>query len=156
MPIRLADILKDTKTVTFSYEGEEVTVEYRHNALTPVLRIALAAGPTYFRARREPLEPAEPKGKGKKKPTPAQAAAERDRWWQDALAESLGYLDVLAKLLVSWDVLGDDGQPLPVSTQMLEQFPLSFINAIVGAILTDGLPNPQSGEDLPDTSPPTD
>ena len=152
MPIRLADILKDTKTVTFTYEEDEVTVEYRHNALTPVMRIALAAGGNYIRSKRQAATPA--KGKGKKGEQPAQA--DGDSWWQDALAEMQEYLGTVASLIVNWDVLGDDGQPLPVTPALLEQLPLSFINAVVSAMLMDGLPNPRTGENSPGISPPTD
>lgn len=155
MPIRLSDIYKDSKTVGFEYDGETVTVEYRHNALTPVMRIKLAAGSDYIRSRRNAhLQPETQKpARHSKKPAPA---VQVEAWWQDALAESQEYLSTLAGLLVAWDVLDDDGQPLPVTVEWLEKMPTSFINAVSTAMLMDGLPNPRKGKDLPATLPQTD
>ena len=149
MPIQLADILKDTKTTTFDYEGNECTIVYRHKALTPIMRVLLGAGSEYIRSKRESQQPKSPtKKKGKQVDTGVN--------WQDLVADVHEYLGAIAGLLVSWDVLDDDGEPLPITVEWLEHLPMSFINSIAGAMLTDGLPNPQNGKVSPDTLPPMD
>lgn len=147
MPIQLADILKDTKTTTFDYEGNECVIVYRHKALTPIMRVLLGAGSDYLRSRREATQPKPKAKKGK-------AAAGTD--WHEVVADMQEYLGAIAGLLVEWDVLDDAGDPLPITVAWLERLPMSFINAIAGAMLTDGLPNPQTGKVSPDTLPPMD
>lgn len=145
MPIQLADILKDTKTTAFDYEGNECVIVYRHKALTPIMRVLLGAGSDYLRSRRESQQP-KPKKKGK--------AGGAD--WHEVVADMQEYLGAIAGLLVEWDVLDEAGDPLPITVEWLERLPMSFINAIAGAMLTDGLPNPQTGKVSPDTLPPMD
>lgn len=145
MPIQLADILKDTKTTSFDYEGNECVIVYRHKALTPIMRVLLGAGSDYLRSRREA---AQPKPKAKK----GKGGAD----WHEVVADMQEYLGAIAGLLVEWDVLDDAGDPLPITVEWLERLPMSFINAIAGAMLTDGLPNPQTGKVSPDTLPPMD
>jgi hypothetical protein len=146
MPIQLSDILKDTKEITFDYEGNECTIVYRHKALTPIMRVLLGAGSDYIRSKRESQQP---KKKGKKGEAPGVN-------WQDLVADVHEYLGAIAGLLVTWDVLDDEGEPLPITVEWLEHLPMSFINSIAGAMLTDGLPNPQNGKVSPDTLPPMD
>ena len=148
MPIQLADILKDTKTTAFDYEGNECVIVYRHKALTPIMRVLLGAGSDFIRSRREA---AQPKPKPKKGKAGATAVD-----WHDVVADVQEYLGAIAGLLVEWDVLDDAGDPLPITVEWLERLPMSFINAIAGAMLTDGLPNPQTGKVSPDTLPPMD
>lgn len=147
MPIQLADILKDTKTTSFDYEGSECTIVYRHKALTPIMRVLLGAGSDYLRSRRESQQP-KPKAKKGKGGSGAD--------WHEVVADMQEYLGAIAGLLVEWDVLDDAGDPLPITVEWLERLPMSFINAIAGAMLTDGLPNPQTGKVSPDTLPPMD
>lgn len=146
MPIQLADILKDTKTTTFDYEGSECTIVYRHKALTPIMRVLLGAGSDYLRSRREATQPKPKAKKGK--------GGGAD--WHEVVADMQEYLGAIAGLLVEWDVLDEAGDPLPITVAWLERLPMSFINAIAGAMLTDGLPNPQTGKVSPDTLPPMD
>lgn len=148
MPIQLADILKDKKTVTFDYEGNECTIVYRHKALTPIMRVLLGAGSDYIRSKRESQQPKPKKGK-----KGAEAPAVN---WQDLVADVHEYMGAIVGLLVEWDVLDDAGETLPITVEWMERLPMSFINAIAGAMLTDGLPNPQTGKVSPDTLPPMD
>ena len=152
MPIQLADILKDTKTTSFDYEGNECVIVYRHKALTPIMRVLLGAGSDYLRSRREAAQP-KPKPKAKKGKQGEDAPVVN---WHEVVADMQEYLGAIAGLLVEWDVLDDAGDPLPITVEWLERLPMSFINAIAGAMLTDGLPNPQTGKVSPDTLPPAD
>ena len=47
----------------------------------------------------------------------------------------------LAEIVESWDVLGDDGQPLPVSAEVLAGLGLDVTSKLTRAILDDLLPN---------------
>lgn len=52
-----------------------------------------------------------------------------------------GVADELAKIIVSWDVTGDDGKPLAVTADLLHEFPTRFLLACVSAIGGDARPN---------------
>lgn len=47
----------------------------------------------------------------------------------------------LAEIVVSWDLQDDDGQPLPVSADVLAPLGLDFTSKVTRAILDDLLPN---------------
>lgn len=152
MAIQLSDILKETKTVSFDYDGETCTIEYRHKALTPVVRMLLWGGNEAIRARKTP--PAEPPAPSKKRGKAA-LVEEQVATWKVVFAEHDEYMGTVAGLLVSWDVM-DGASPLPITVEGLSQLPGDFIKALANAMLSDGLPNPQSGENSPGTSPQTD
>lgn len=61
--------------------------------------------------------------------------------------------EALAGLLVSWDVLGDDGDPLPIDRPTLRSLPARFLTAIFEAIKADQEPEvddrKNSGATLP-------
>lgn len=132
MPLKLADLKKSTKAVTFEFLGESVTVVYRHRVLTPVLRLQLVGGWTMF-------------DDGDTAALTVGRAVEINR----------EYLAALAGLLVEWDVIGDDGRPLTPSAELLEQFDEEFVRALVAALVRGEQVDPPSGEDSPATSPPT-
>lgn len=155
MPIQLSDMLKETKTVSFDYDGETCTIEYRHKALTPVVRMVLWGGNEAVRARREGhAQPADQPAAGKKRGKAAIVEAQVSAW-KNMFAETDEYLGTVAGLLVRWDVM-DGASPLPISADGLAQLPGDFIRALTNAMLSDGLPNPPNGENSPGTSPQTD
>lgn len=45
-----------------------------------------------------------------------------------------GISDALAKLLHSWDLEGDDGQPYPVTREALRYLPFDFLATVLGHI----------------------
>lgn len=59
------------------------------------------------------------------------------------IGESL--MTLLAAALVSWDLLGDDGKPLPVTVETMRVLPLSFLAKLVQAVTADMRPNAPSG-----------
>lgn len=140
MPIRLADIYKDSKTVTFEYEGSEVTVEYRHKKLTPVNRVALMAGSEFFQERKPATKP----GKGKK-------PQETGLSWRDVMDGNERFYGLVAEIIVSWDVLDEEGQPLPVTVEWLGMLPQDFLSGMIVALIADGRANPTKGENSPGT-----
>lgn len=155
MPIQLSDMMKETKTVSFDYDGETCTIEYRHKALTPVVRMVLWGANEAIRARREgATQPAEQPAAGKKRGKAA-LVEEQVAVWKRVFAENDEYMGTIAGLLVRWDVM-DGASPLPISVEGLSQLPGDFIKTLANAMLSDGLPNPPNGENSPGTSPQTD
>lgn len=53
---------------------------------------------------------------------------------------------VLAPMLVSWDLLDEDGTSLPTDEATLRQLPTEFLSRVVEAITENMRPNPTSGE----------
>lgn len=134
MPLKLADLRKETRAVTFPFAGESVTVVYRPRLLSPVLRVQLLGGAGMF------LE-----------------GEEAERVTLGRFVEvNREYCAALAGLLESWDVLGDDGEPLPATAEWLEQFDAEFVRALVAAIVQDQRVDPRNGETSRATSPVAD
>jgi len=127
MPLKLTELRKTTRTVTFSYSGEDVTVVYKPGLLTATRRLRMLYGSGAY------LEMDRPQAR-------------------DVLTGWESYHTDLAALLVSWDVLGEDGKPCDPTAALLEQFPQSFINALVGALIDDQSVDPQNGKPSADTS----
>lgn len=46
----------------------------------------------------------------------------------------------LVKLVASWEVLDDDGAPLPVTVEVMDGFPIDFLVAIMRAINEAAIP----------------
>lgn len=51
---------------------------------------------------------------------------------------------VLADVLASWDVLGDDGKPVKPTTELLMEFPVDFLNLVSQAVAGDMRPKEPS------------
>jgi len=52
---------------------------------------------------------------------------------------------LLREILVSWDLLDDNDQPLPVDERTLRGLPITLLSRVAEAISDDMRPNPQSG-----------
>lgn len=129
MPLKLTDLRKATRAVTFSFAGEDVTVVYKAGLVTAERRLRMLYGSHAY------LE--------KEKSTAHEVLAGWGAYHKD-----------LAELLVSWDVVGDDGKPCKPTAELLAQFPQSFIDALVTALVDDQSANPQSGKGSGATSQP--
>lgn len=130
MPLSLKHLRQAERGTSFQYDGETVNIVYRANMIGPITRIKLAAGDAYFKGVRNGEEEAT---------TP-------DSWWRTPFEEISDYIQTLVDVLVSWDVLGDDGKPVPISFEFLGELPLSFLTALAGAVLLGESPNPTNGE----------
>lgn len=53
----------------------------------------------------------------------------------------------LAEIITSWDILDDEGQPLPVSEEVIATFGLDVVSKVTRAILDDLLPNRTTAPD---------
>ena len=51
---------------------------------------------------------------------------------------------ILSEVIISWDVLDDDGQPLPPTIDLLMDLPLAFLSAVSVGIGEDMRPEGQS------------
>lgn len=134
MPISLSDLFRGTKKVGFQWEEDDVVVEYNFNLLTPPRRLFLATS-------------------GQSSPV---VVSEQAPWWEAVRERRDRYLDCLVEILVSWDVLGDDGNPVPISRETLDSFPAAFVAQIAETVLLDGVVNPQRSENSSDSSPQED
>lgn len=74
--------------------------------------------------------------------TPQVEAQFRRAAREDRNGEAL--VTFLQPLLLSWDLLGEDGQPLPITEETLQTLPLAFLAQLVEAIGADTAPNPTS------------
>jgi len=100
MPIQIADLMRDERTCTVSYQGESAQVTYRPGAYTPAVEDAF------------------------------QTALETNR-------PSRGVAEMLAGVLVSWEVVDEAGQELAVEVEFLIKVSSSFLFAVIGAITAD-------------------
>lgn len=131
MPISLSDLFLGSKRVVFKWGEDSVTIEYKHNLLTPPRRLFLATS-----------------GHSSEMPV-----TEDSPWWAEIRDRRDKYLECLVDVLVSWDVLGDDGEPVPISYETLDDLPAAFVAAIAEAILLDGIVDPQRSETSSDSLP---
>ncbi|MBP8291935.1 MAG: hypothetical protein KAX65_04130 [Caldilineaceae bacterium] len=127
MPVKLKDLKKATKKTTFPYGADSVTLTYRPAAITP--RVQFVAGALVALS-------------GKQVDLAGLAPEARNAIVQERMAassEAIGdYLDMLTEIIVTWDVLGDDGKPLPVTADIMADFPYEFINALFAAVQSGG------------------
>lgn len=54
---------------------------------------------------------------------------------------------VLSRLLVKWDVMLDDKQPVPITKEALDELPPALLNAVIKAITSDMFPGEASAVD---------
>lgn len=52
---------------------------------------------------------------------------------------------LLVDVLASWDLLGDDDQPYPISVESLSRLPTLFLSRVAEGIMRDIAPNLPSG-----------
>lgn len=104
MPISLANIKNDKRTVTVNYFGDTCEVTYKPSALTPTVENEL----------------------------------------REAEDNSV-LIDTLCDMLTAWDVLGEDGAPLPIEVKVLNSLPNALLGAIMQGCREDMLPKSKSG-----------
>jgi hypothetical protein len=63
---------------------------------------------------------------------------------------------LLLPLLVEWDILNDDGTPLPLTREGLGKVPLVFLNRIADEMTNASRPSRDEGKGSPATSPQAD
>lgn len=70
----------------------------------------------------------------------------RLREYSDDQRGGAALVALLADCLVEWDLLDDEGQPLPLDTKTLSQLPVIFLGHLAQAITEDMRPNlPSAG-----------
>lgn len=119
MAVKFRDLLKETKRVTFDYDGESVTIDYHPGAITPQMQL-VAVG---MQALGDE--------KGEMAPGTMQALMN-------------DYVNVIVTMVKTWDVLGEDGVALPVDKQWVSRMPLAFLSAVFAAAVGDMRPNEKS------------
>lgn len=133
MPLKLADLGKTTRDATFTYEGSTVHLKYRPSALTARVQMSSASlvtlGREFAGSEDDPDD------------------VKRDRLISaaESVLEALGdYTEVLTKMVAEWDVLGEDGKPIPISAEVIRDLPLDFVYEMFGAIMKANNPNAKS------------
>lgn len=111
MGMKLTDLRNKTASVAVEFEGDTLTVNYRPNALTPQAKLMVFRGQDGGKTQ-----------------------AERERSANDFAAG-------LASIIESWDLLGDDGKPLPVTTELLLALPDALLAAIWVGMIEGNRPN---------------
>lgn len=122
MPIRLSDVMKESRKAEFEFSGETVTVEFRQNAVTPqfsemILRF-----------------------------TELDALEDKQESFRAETALTTDLVEALVWLVLAWDVLGDNGKPIPITKANLRRLPNQFLYAVLSGILGINRPNEQSVE----------
>lgn len=77
------------------------------------------------------------------------------RFQQEMEGDKNATVRALVTLLADWDLLGDDGQPLAITEDILEDVGYALLNQIFKALLDDLVPNAPSGDGSSNTSPDT-
>ncbi|MBI1756204.1 MAG: hypothetical protein HYR64_03755 [Fimbriimonas ginsengisoli] len=63
---------------------------------------------------------------------------------QDGPAPAQALADALSRLLVSWDLEGEDGEPYPTSLEALLEVPVPVLGEVFRAIAQAMVPKPKS------------
>lgn len=114
MPIKIADLRKETRPVSMEWEGETVNLKYRPGAVTAQMQMSAAGIATV----------------GDKADLIVEYVGD--------------YVESMALLIAEWDVMGEDSKPLPITVDNLRQMTLPFLFAIFGAIMGAYNPNARS------------
>ena len=109
MPLRMAHVVKNQRTLTVPFDEGELNVIYKPNTVT----VRLERQWTGIEGAKEAIDAA---------------------------------VDVILTLVDSWDLLGEDDQPVPLTRDALEEVPGVILNRIVQSIMADQRPNPPSGK----------
>jgi len=129
MPIVLEKLKDETRPLTASYLGAEVSFTYRHNLLT-------IARDEELRAKQSAIKP-KPKKKDEEKDEEAEAL-------EKSIAAEQWIIDYVKEFVASWDVLleADDVKAAPIDDDVLKLLPAGLLGAMVEAIQADQRPTP--------------
>lgn len=119
MGVKFRDLMKETKQATVDFGGETVNFSYRPSAITPQMQLVAV--------RMQSM------GDDKEENVPSDIG--------DLMED---FVQVICNLIFEWDVLGEDGKPLPVNENWVSQMPLSFLSALFGAAVENMRPNDKS------------
>jgi hypothetical protein len=112
MGIRLSAMLANTTELTVPFDGEDVQVCYRPNAVTLDLSDKMEAD-----------------AKAASEDHPEETGEDRTRYsWLVAN---------LQPVMEWWDVLEDDGSRMAPTDTNMRRMPINFLNAVLAAILKD-------------------
>lgn len=88
------------------------------------------------------------------KPSAINAAQEEREIADKATGRTImAYINSLVETVTSWDLLDDDGQPLPITKEALAPFGFGVVRHIFDEIIRDSLPNQKTRSTSSDGSP---
>jgi len=104
MPIKIGDLSKDVRDISFVFADETINLSYKVGKYTGDAELRLSEAQT----DKQPVN---------------------------------GLVNLLDGMLVSWDVLEDDGEPMMVTLENLRRLPVTFLADMTNAITEDMRPN---------------
>ena len=104
MPIKIGDLSKEVREISFVFADETVNLSYKVGKYTGEAELRLSEAQT----DKQPVN---------------------------------GLVNLLDGMLVSWDVLEDDGKPMPVTVENLRRLPVNFLAEVANTITEDMRPN---------------
>jgi len=119
MGVKFRDLMKETKKASVEYDGETVNFFYRPSAITPQMQLVAVRMQTM--------------GEDKEDSKPSD---------MESLMED--FVTVICNLVSEWDVLDENGIPLPVNAAWVSQMPLAFLSALFSAAVENMRPNDKS------------
>jgi hypothetical protein len=111
MGMKLADLRSKTASVKVEFGDDTLTVNYRPNAITPNAKLMIFRGMDGGATQ-----------------------AERENAFDD-------FATGMAEIIESWDLLGEDGKPLPVTKDLLLSLPDALLGAIWFGVVGGNRPN---------------
>ena len=127
MSIKLHNLMKEERSVTFEYEDEKVTIKYRPAAITPQMQ-SVAARMQVMGAKSDDA------AKDKTGTVDVAASQEMNSLMYD-------FVDMMCVLIASWEIIDEDGKELPVKPELAMRMPLNFLMALFKATMDDMRPN---------------
>lgn len=104
MPLNLANIKNDKRTLTITTMWGDCEVTYKPSALTPTVEDEMRAAD-----------------------------------------DTRALIDTLCDMLLAWDVLDDEGEPLPITPAVLSAIPNALLGAIMQGCREDMIPKARNG-----------
>jgi len=124
MPIKFSDLSKEVRSTSIDVDGEPLAIVYRPKAMSAKAQIL---GGRLIKLAEDSKN---------KVPVDAKEVFQ-------AIDDLVG---VLKDLLVSWDLVGEDGERIPVTREWIERLPMEMLADIFRAVSEGQGPNATSAE----------
>lgn len=154
MPITLEKLFSPTLTVSFPFLEETVNVTWAPWRWTGEMQDLVDRMRAEFDAERDGLEErmkAAIEAEGADEETVREGV--RHALVEMSKADMAFVREMLSRLLVSWDVLDDDGKARPTDMAEMKRLPDQFLTAVWQALAKESAPDPSSA---PNSDEPSD
>ena len=62
-------------------------------------------------------------------------------------SDAMNMVEAVSVMLVSWDVLGDNGKPIAITTNTLGTLPIAFVSKVITSVFEDMQPEAREKKD---------